>query len=749
MSDFDQYGGGSPQSSNELYEETLDVPNQVTHGKGRGSFWDTPLGKTADVATTAADAATLGMARPVAGVLGAASEFASDPIGTLNHPGNIPKAFSEGYGKTNEALKQSRENIPPAFAFGAELLGGTRGAAKYADEAIEVGTRKFAPSTADKVKNYAATFAAGVPVAAADSYVRGDSDLMTAALDGVFAGALGTTMQAVGGDMVIPLLQRVKANKTGKTPLGEAVMAGVDTGLLQDGASFNRLLEIAQNPAANKSLLDMDFGNVTKGSMASRYYDALANLEFATPDARKINTAEWAAAKQNYDATLVELKHLRDDANKNVQSEMADVLFGTGPIAPTIQSPEYKKAITVMDSLGRTAPGPDGVKPLGAYEMDAEKFVDDSLIRYTKELGYDNPEHMTGKERQVWRAFKELYRGVELETVARGLTKISSEGRDYERADEIFSNIPIARLFNSRKDLMDLMTPGLVKDSSSITKQQRRAIMKLGNIIDDELDAVTGKQAGIARGVFAKAMKEKNAEALGEQVYLSRGGEIADERNFSAEYGQTIDEFFKNSDDNTKEAFTKGFKKGMHKLIGKRGIQGELHNYLGTDVSDATKVKQENLDTLYTVLGKAEADRIVGAMTESAETVKYRNNLVRLFEAKGRRKQEAEKLADAAIKAQAEAPATNAVAAGFGFLKKSVAPSDVEKVEAIQALLTAKDGDLSDLLRQGIEEAAPGGGAQLGVRTTAAGAPLRTEEDRSVEDQYDLGAELERLGRSR
>lgn len=729
--------------------DTSEEDDMVMHPKTAtsASLASSRLGRairpTLDMAVTAGDAATLGLSRIAGGAVGAASSLKA---------GDSPvEGFTKGVSETHKAFEESRNRLPGPLGFLAEIFGGAKGIPGQVDKAIDsgiagVGARKFAPTWKDRGANYLATYAAGIPVATADRYMRGDQDFDDAVKGGMLDSLIGVGAQGLLGDGLIPVGQRLYRNLKGNTALGDAVQ-NITGGELSRGMTLSQVYNFANEMdiPADQGILDAVIDNQPRSETARRFYNAVADMSFPDPNSRKINTAAARQARAKYDETVQEVNDAAQRANKEAVSEISAVLGEPSSRVPRAKSPEQEAAARALADIGSTIPATKGGPlPIGATKINTRGFIQEAQEDYEKALGM-NLIDMGEDKVKVWGKFKDLLRGQEQEVVAKGVRKIESKGKGAPNSDLVFGDVPLARLYEARKSLADMLTPQGRLSNDPLTRSQRKYVMTLINKLDDKVDEVAEGEFGLARGAFAKEMQIKEAEEYGQTFYRQRSSNVENPSDYSAHYGETLDDFLSGADPRVREAFADGFKKAMVDLTGERSLLGELQNFVGDlDSGNVLKAKMQGVEHLETVLGKEDTDRLLKVYTEGNHLIEFRTRLAKLFEVKSA----ATEYKPDAIHSKMTpadflgANAENSIIfATLAKLRKQIKPSDAKRLNAVELLLTAKGDDLAKLLKKGVSEASPGGGAQVGATaaSVASGSSLDTDE---AEEDYDLFDEL-------
>ncbi len=694
-----------------------------------------------DTAITAADAATLGLSRPVAGGLGFIAGF----------PGGTPmESAREAYGATDAALTEAREGIPGPLRFGADVLGATKGIPGLIDNAVDAATKKLAPTGMDILKKLGLGTALTAPMTISENYLRGDMDLGEAIVAGGADALIGAGAQAAIGEKFIPLLERAYRNQVGKTGLGEAVDALTSSPLGQDtapGFTIADLYDLANNKlpieATGRGLLDIGDA-ATREQTAIRAHDALADLHFGQLDPRKASTADFQAAVRAHEDTLESVTKLVDKANDEAVTSLGNVVTPWVTAPPKVDSPKKAAAKAILGDIGRTKPNPDGSMPIGATNVDDTKgFVADTLERLENKVGLDFDE-FGDTETKVWNTFSRMLRKKELQQFGGAVQNVPVTSTAIKQGEEFFEDVPLARLYSVRKEMADLLTPQGRISGDPLTRKQRLAVMSIIESLDGKLDDMTNGKAGTGRGLFAEAMREENARELGYQFYSQRQQRV-ESKDFADHYNESFDDFWNNMSDGMKDQFKRGFSEAMMSDAGERSIHAELTNFIGDPASrNVLKQKTAGQEQLKKIYGDEGYKRIESILTESDALINARAGLEDLLIRKGATPD----MIKAALGDAGTIPPLfenskqdGAIMAALAKLKKAVKTGDADKIEAMQRLLLATDAELQDMLERGVREAAPGESATIGSRVGAIAAQPE-EEEKDLAPEYNILDEL-------
>ena len=426
------------------------------------------VGVAADVAATALDAGTLGATRNVGGVLNMLTAIGGEG-------GSLVDAYHKGYGRIDEKFADVRERLPLGMEVAAEIGGGVAGVGRLADKAIAL-TRKFAPGAMSRIGNYAATYAASIPMAAADRYMRNDESFEDALKGGTIDAMLGVGIQAGIGDVGLPFGQKLWAKLFGKPALGQAV-DDVTQGAIGEGMTLENLHAAAQNIDPNTGILNLEVDGQPQWETARKFYNSIADTKFPDPNARSMGTGRPAERRALYQETVDTVRRYADEANEEAAQTM-EAVWGTGRRSdPRAKTARQKYAAAQLDQIGRELPAnPGDPMPLGATELDARATVNDVQAHLEKTFGQRLPTLMK-TQGDVWNTFVRSMRGEEI-GFSGGKRLIKSEGAEGVRAEEILpDNMTLDGLYNTRKEMADLLTPAGRVGGNPLTKTKRKTVV--------------------------------------------------------------------------------------------------------------------------------------------------------------------------------------------------------------------------------------------------------------------------------
>lgn len=717
------------------------TPNPLTpapRSKRKSPFSDA-MDVVSGTAWTALDAGTAGTSRLAAGLFGGATSLGSG------------KGFFEGakrsYEEADDFLREQREGLPGGLGLAAEVAGAFGGAPRLMDNAVDHAARPFAPAVADKMKNYALGVVMDVPAASVENYLRGDMGFDDAMQSGVLDAVVGRTAQLGIGDLAVPFIQKAWRKVRGLGPEGYAVSSVAEGALAEvnDGLTLSRMYEMSkQLPDVNTTLLDQP----GVGSAATmRFHNTLSDMAFANPDARKLNTRAHADAVQAYRNMVDEAEALTAKANTDALSRVDDVIGMNTVVAPNMRTAEQARAAKTFDDVGRVYYPEDhpkaGTVPLGATTIEAIPFRDEARKSYEDAFGR-NLTQMSPEQRRVWNEFKHILRATEVEELG-GAAKVkpvtgSVDSRNPDSEENYFKEVTVAQLYSGRKDLADLLKPMANLDGKPLNGQQRKAITTMLGVLDQKIDDVVGPEIGLARGVWASEMKAKEAARLGADFYSKRMPSVAD-KEFEKNRGQSITEFMATLKPNELKQFKAGYVGAMADATRMGTVHAELRNLFGElDTGNDLKISQGALADVEAVLGKDAVKQLRTIYTDDSAMIDVRNDLVDFLRERGGTPEQIQK----AVGPRGNLPRAmltdaddGAILKALNVLKRVVQPKDKDRVEAMFNLVTAKGSDLQKLLKTGVEQAAPGGGVQIGSRATSLAVAPEGEEEEYTEEEFE------------
>ncbi len=723
----------------------------IGYGKSLGPRFMYGLGKAQDAAVTAVDARTMGVGRNLIGLSDVMKAIGGE--GGIESVGDIADVYNEGYARADEQFEESRDELPMPIGLGAEIFGAAGGVPKAADMAVAKMTRAFAPNWTSRVGNYATTYIAGIPVAAADRYIRFDEDFDDAVKGGLIDSMLGLGIQAGIGDLIIPGAQKIWRKITGVVGRGQA-LEDVTSGSAGTGMTLDNLWTATKQFGRNskKSILDMEVGTQPRWETARRFHNALADTKFPNPDPRNYHSKAQAKSRALYQEAADTVRRYAGYANDEAVNTMNRIMGRGGRTDPRATTREQDAATEQLDSISRSEPkeGQNSI-PMGAKIVPGRGTVDRVEQKLVNVFGQP-VEEMLKDQGGVWNAFIASMRGDELRSHVRKRGHIGSAGREAERADEILpEDMTVAKMYMVRREMADLLSPDGRINGDPLTSTKRKTVKEIMNVLDDTIAEATGNVSTRARAAFANAMRGGDAEELGYLFYQQRSSTVDSEHLFTNNYRESLDEFFPDLNMDHKERFRKGFRAAMVDRMGTSSPLTELGNYLGDLTSgNVLKEKSQGRDHLELVLGKKAADDLVDMYTNGNHLITFRNNLADLIDAKRERPNDAKAppLGIDMLPQHVPQDERGQVLVGMSWLRNYVLGKDRAKVDAMMDMIVKKGPELNKFIQIAAEEMAPGGGAQIGSRTAAVASSFeeydRPEEEAPDTSQYDVFEQIQR-----
>lgn len=713
---------------------------------------------------TAFDAATFGAARPVVGTANAIGDFLKNPYLSFD---NISESYREGFEGADQFFDDQAAVLPIGLRFASELIGGGRGLPRKMDALIEKGL-PLAPTRGQIAGKYGRTAGGAAISGGVDEYMRGNQDLGEALATGGLSSLMGVSSQYLIGDKLLPGIETrristdgvIDADKVGPIAYPASVLATNTRD--QSGLSLNALYEFTKDgfDDPNMGILDLELGTTSKGEVARRFYNGLAELTFPGGiDPTKINSdPNLQNTIQLYDQTVGAVNRALEEANaayaSNVDSLLGDYELNFKRIKEN--GPNAQAAGDVLNSIKSTALRPDGTRPLGARILDEGElieFLDDSEKGFAASLDLASLNDASEVERQVWRKYTDQFRVTEQEAIGldwarkpirRGRSGDPSTDLPDQQIGDFYSDISLARLYKGRAALAELVGP------NAPSAEHNRVALKLMRVLDDKIDEMTAGQAGLARGEFAEAKRVEEAYDLGTKFFTARTANLENLDKYHNEFGTPLKEYIDGLSENAQDSFKEGWKRGLYEKFNRDGFAETMNYLIGPPNATGDRVRREGIEHMRLALGDETTDQLIKLHNEGRHLVDMRQALSDLYVFKNAAPGKRAQLIEEAIQMNTESDPggmLTGMLADLQKIKRIAKPGDQERVQRMEQLLMLKGDQLAEVLNKSARSMIPLP-RQEGVRSAALLTDLENflSGEQIFSDELGLNTEEEGAG---
>lgn len=726
------------------------MPSSITGFDPNEGIYKGPGNKALSWLMTAGDTFTFGLRHPMSALMygpAHAVKNIKEGVGGDGLWEQIKSGFSSEYSASVESGRQNRENIGP---FGG-LLADTAGSvapgslAVKADQALAKSGRSMAeivaPRAYDRLARVGQNAASAGATNALQAYLNGDTGMDDFVLNGGLGVLFGGAGQALIGERALPMLQQIQA-KSGPA-YGEVLKRMSSSGADQSGISLNSLAGMVDDPMFGGSLMTQKIGSAPIWKQWAKLNDIIADTAFRKFNPRKLNTEEGYAAMERYRDLNETIGTYRRQVNDDIMAEMTLAIDAPASRYDALvnNDKDLRDARTIMKRMSTTVPTPDNPNPLGAQMLNTADFLDTVESMLPRAYGRRDLGESPASARKMYALFNDKLRGLEQEGVARDFRKIPSQGKDAPQAEDIFADVPLARLMDARQEFSAELSPAMAF-AKGTSPADLKAGVEILKMIDQTIDEYTNGAAGMARGAFAKAKTVEEAYDMGQKFYSQRLTEFKDSEDFTKFYGEHLNTFYDTLiRDNPKaaEAFAAGFRKAMLDKVGSRSFMAEMKYFVGDFDPRVPKgtvnTKSENLKTMEKILGKKDTNKILDIYFHGDALDKNTKLLADALIEKGENPAAATKmsgLARGTISLDDENPALlreNLKPA----IKYLFTPGDRRVAEAAIDMMTARDENLRGILKTGLIQATGGMPRDIGTRFGTIMTPDLPEEQNKDE----------------
>jgi hypothetical protein len=686
---------------------------------------------------TAADEAVLGLTRPVntmlfgtgTGLYDYATGYRGES-GEENFFGVMGEAYDRAYENTDARLDKAVDELGPIGTILASITGNATPMApvKQFDNALDAGKNLMdilAPKVGDDLWRAGRSAVAAGSTSALQGYFQGQDSVEEMVANGGLGFAMGGTLQKLLGDTALPMVMNIKSaegallksiadygpNVSENLNLG-AIARAVDTGDI--GA---------------RGFLNAPIGGSPNYRQWGKVNDAIADFSMGSIDPRTLQTPQAAAIEERFVRTQNVVRQAIDTVNTEARDRFRVALDNPQGRKEALyqNNQDLSSARAIYDRMGRT----DTAESLGNTPFNPRAVLDRATTALKTDSGRRKSTELSPEYLKMHNIFKDLIRGREVETVARGIGNIPSTGKTSPRADEIFpTSLPMVRLMDARRTFSDLLSPSMAfKNGTSRT--ELRAGMQILKAVDEQLDEMTNDGFGLAKGAFAKAMRVEEAYELGGKIYNQRHIEVQDQEAFSKFYGEYVGDMLKAIETadspEVAQSIKAGFKNAMFDQVGRRGFLSEMQNFIGppdTAGNNFFKGKGENYNLLRQILGDEDLSTVMKLYTDGKRQERYMSLLRDNLQAAGEDPQSVWKLSKMLAEENSDFMPTDTPGVALGAVRslyqKLMKPSDRKKAMAAMDLLSLEGPDLENLIRRGVISARGGAPINIGARTGAA-----------------------------
>jgi hypothetical protein len=334
---------------------------------------------------------------------------------------------------------------------------------------------------------------------------------------------------------------------------------------------------------------------------------------------------------------------------------------------------------------------------------EVRDFLKSSETEFAKEMGQTEIGFAGEPAKQVWRMYTDQFRLSEQEAI--GLDWNMKEiDKSTKSAAEVYTDLPLARLYNGRAALAELVGP------NAPSAEHNRAALALMRVLDGKIDELTAGKAGLARGEYAQAKGIEDAYDLGTKYFMGRNADFSNLDKYHQTFGTPIREYMDKLPPLARESFAEGWKRGLYEKFERDGFAETMNYLIGPPNATGDRVRNEGIDHMRTVLGTETANKLIAMHNDGRRVVDMREKLEALYLFKAASPSKRAELINGAIEMTVEAEqggALTGLIADLQKIKRAVKPDDQSKVLEMERLLRLRGPELARALNASAKSLIP------------------------------------------